>query len=190
MLGSVQQDGDMGGRQSEHRSHVFTGGLVEHPQGNDRTLQLPEMIQASDHERKTLSLDDQFVDRLYVSGEKGKGLVAGIMWACDLVPAASIPRVVANQNREQLDRIRVRFNQLSGLRQQEEGMERVLNRIECVLFSQPFSSGNAIELATVRMHEASDPFKKPGSGFPRCSDTAFRSRHSPGDGHRLGHPNT
>ncbi len=98
LLGPVQQDGDMRGRQSEHRSHVFAGDLVQHPQRKDRTLQRPEVIEAPEHERKILRLSDQLVDRRRLSGEKGEGLIARIMWARDHVPAASIPRVVPHQN--------------------------------------------------------------------------------------------
>ena len=88
----------MRGRKFEHRRHVFAGDLVQHPQRNDRTLQLPEVIEASDHERKVLRLRDQLVDRLRVSSEKGKSFIARIMWARDLVPAASISCVVPHQN--------------------------------------------------------------------------------------------
>ena len=88
----------MRGRQSEHRSHVFAGDLVQHPQRNDRTLQLPEVIEAPDHERKLLRLSYQPVDRQRLSGEKGEGLIARIMWARGLVSAASIPRVVPHQH--------------------------------------------------------------------------------------------
>jgi hypothetical protein len=94
----VQQDGDMRGWQSEQCSHVFAGDLVQHPQRNDRTLQLPEVIEASDHERKILRLSDQLVDRRRLNGETGESLIARVMWARDLVPAASIPRVVPHQN--------------------------------------------------------------------------------------------
>ena len=90
----------MRGRQSEHRSHVFAGDLVQHPQRHDRTLQLPEVIEAPDHERKILRLSYQLVDGRRFSREKGEGLIARIMWARDLVPAASIPCVVPHQNRE------------------------------------------------------------------------------------------
>lgn len=88
----------MRGRQSEHRSHVFAGDLVQHPQRHDRALQLPEVIEAPDHERKTLRLRYQLVDRQRLSGENGEGLIARIMRARDLVPATSIPRVVPHQN--------------------------------------------------------------------------------------------
>ena len=109
----------MRGRQSEHRRHVFAGDLVQHPQRRDRPLQLPEVIEASDHERKILGLSDQLVDRRRISSEKGEGLTVRIVWARDLVPAASIPRVVPHQNREELDRIIVRLDQLPGLGQQD-----------------------------------------------------------------------
>jgi hypothetical protein len=135
LLGPVQQDGDMRGRQFEHRRHVFASDLVQHPQRNDCTLQLPEVIEAPDHERKILRLGDQLVDRQRVSSEKGEGFIARIMWARDLVPAASIPCVVPHQNREELDRIIIRFDQLPGLWQQEESLERVLNTVERILFS-------------------------------------------------------
>jgi len=140
----VQEDGDMRGRQSEHRRHVFAGDLVQHPQRNDRTLQLPEVIEAPDHERKLLRLSDQFVDRWRLSGEKGERFIARIMRARDLVPAAAIPCVVPHQNREELDRIIVRFDQLPGLWQQEERLERVLNAVERILFPQPFSPRQAV----------------------------------------------
>jgi hypothetical protein len=94
----VQQDGDMRGRQSEHRSHVFAGDVVQHPQRYDGTLQLSEVIEASDHERKILRLSYQLVGRRRLSGEKGEGLIARIMRARDLVPAASVPRVVPHQH--------------------------------------------------------------------------------------------
>ncbi len=88
----------MRGRQSEHRPHVFAGDLVQHPQRNDRALQLPEVIEAPDHERKVLRLNDQLVDRLGVSREEGEGFIAGIMWARDLMLPASIPCVIPHQN--------------------------------------------------------------------------------------------
>jgi hypothetical protein len=119
----VKQDGDMRGRQSEHFSDVFAGDLVQHPQRNDRTLHLPEGIEAPNHEREILRLGYQLVDRLRVSGEEGEGLVARIMGVRDRVPAASIPRVVPHQSREQLDRIIVRSDQLPGLGQQKKSME-------------------------------------------------------------------
>jgi hypothetical protein len=112
----VQQDGDVRGRQAEHHRHVLAGDLVQHPQRHDRTLQLPEVIEAPDHERKVLRLSYQLVDRQRLGAEKGEGLIAGIVWARDLMPAASIPRVVSRQDREQLDRILVRFDELPGLR--------------------------------------------------------------------------
>jgi hypothetical protein len=90
----------MRGRQFEHCRHVFAGDLVQHPQRNDRTLQLPEVIEAPDHERKILRLRDQLVGRQRLSGEKGEGFIARIMWARELVPAAAIPSVVPHQNRE------------------------------------------------------------------------------------------
>jgi hypothetical protein len=154
----VQQDGDMRGRQLEHRRHVFAGDLVQHPQRNDRTLQLPEVIEAPDHERKLLRLRDQLVDRLGLGGEKGEGLIARIMGARDRVPAASIPGVVSHQNREELERIIVRFDQLPSLWQQQERLERVLNAVERILFSQPFPPGQAVESSSVGMHESSHPF--------------------------------
>src|SRR5215831_14165522 len=85
LLGSVQQDGDMRGRQSEHRRHVFAGGLVQDPQRNDGTLELPEVIDAPDHEREILRLSYQLVDRWRLSAEKGEGLISRIMWARQLV---------------------------------------------------------------------------------------------------------
>jgi hypothetical protein len=88
----------MRGRQSEHRRHVFASDLVQHPQRNDRTLQLPEVIEAPDHQRKILRLSYQLVDRQCLSGENGEGLIVRIMWSRDLVPTASIPRVVPHQN--------------------------------------------------------------------------------------------
>jgi hypothetical protein len=51
---------------------------VKHPRRRDRTLQLPEVIEAPDHERKTLRLRDQLVDRQRFSGENGEGLIARI----------------------------------------------------------------------------------------------------------------
>jgi hypothetical protein len=148
----------MRGRQFEHRRHVFAGDLVQHPQRNDRTLQLPEVIEAPDHERELLRLSDQLVDRRRLSGEKGESFIARIMRACDLVPPASIPCVVPHQNREKLDRIIVRFDQLPSLWQQQESLESVLNAIERILFSQPFSPGQAVESSSVCMHESSNPF--------------------------------
>ena len=100
----------MRGRQSEHLGHVFAGDVVQHSQRYDRTLQLPEVIEAPDHERKILRLSYQLVDRQRLAGEKGEGLIARIMWTSDLVPAASIPRVVPHQRREKLDRVIVRFD--------------------------------------------------------------------------------
>jgi hypothetical protein len=90
----------MRGRQSEHRRHVFAGDLVQHPQRNDRTLQLAEVIEAPDHEGKILRLSDQLVDGRRLGGEKGEGLIARIMWARELVSATTIPRVVPHQNRK------------------------------------------------------------------------------------------
>jgi hypothetical protein len=187
LLGPVQQDGDMRGRQFEHRRHVFAGNLVQHPQRNDRTLQLPEMIEAPDHERKVLRLSDQLVDGRRLSGEKGEGFLTRLMWARDLVPAASIPCVIPDQNREESDRIIVRFDQLPGLWQQEESLERVLNGVERILFSQPFSPRQAVESSPVGMHESSHPFKKPRLRFARRTTTVFSSRPSRGGGRRLGH---
>jgi len=177
----------MRGRQSEHRRHVFAGDLVQHPQRNDRTLQLPEMIEASDHECKILRLGDQLVDGRRLSAEKGEGLIARIMWASNRVPAASVARMVPHQNREELDRVIVRFDQLPGLWQHEERMERVLNAVERILFSQPFSPGQAVESSPVGMHESSHPFEKPRPSSTRRGAIVFRSRHSPGGGRRLGH---
>jgi hypothetical protein len=67
----VQQDRDVRGKQSEHRSHVLAGDLVQHPQRNDRTLQLPEVIEAPDHEGEILRLSYQLVERQLLGGEKG-----------------------------------------------------------------------------------------------------------------------
>jgi hypothetical protein len=168
----------MRGRQSEHRSHVFAGDLVEHPQRNDRTLQLSEVIEAPDHEREILRLSDQLVDRQRLSGEKGEGLIARIMWARDLVPAAAIPRVIPHQNREQLDRIIVRFDQLPGLWQQEKAMECVLNAVERLLLAQPFSPSQAVE-----------SFKKPRLSSSRRNAIVFWSRYSADGSRRLGQLN-
>jgi hypothetical protein len=129
----VQQDGDMRGRQPEHRRHVFARDLVQHPQGDDRTLQLPEGFEAPDHEREVLRLRNQLVRGRILGGEIGERLVARRVRARDRVPAASIARVVPHQSREQPERIDVRFDQLPGLWQQEERVERVLNGIERVL---------------------------------------------------------
>jgi len=81
----MQQDGDMRGRQFEHRRHVFAADLVEHPERHDRTLHLSEVIEAPDHERVLLRLRDQLVDRLGIGREKGEGFIARIVWARDLV---------------------------------------------------------------------------------------------------------
>jgi hypothetical protein len=97
------------------------------------------------------------------------------MRASDLVPAAAIPRVVPHQSREQLDRIIARFDQLPSLWQQEEGMERVLNAVESILFSQPLSPGQAVEPAPVGMHESSNPLEKPRRRATRPSATIFCS---------------
>ena len=172
----------MRGRQSEHRSHVFAGDLVQHPQRNDRTLQLPEVIEATDHESKLLRLSYQLVGRQRLSREQGESFITRIVRARDLVPAASIPCVVPHQNREKLDRIIVRFDQLPGLWQQEKSLERVLNAVERILFAQPFSPGQAVESSSVRMHESSHPFKKPRLSFTRRSTAAVYSRRSPGGG--------
>jgi len=94
----VQQDGDVRGRQLEHRSDLFAGDLVQHPQGHDSALQLPQVIEAPDHERKLLRLRDQLVDRRRLGGEEGEGLITRIMWARDVVPATAIPRVIPHQN--------------------------------------------------------------------------------------------
>jgi hypothetical protein len=94
----MQQDGDMRGRHSEHRGHVFAGNLVQHPQRNNRTLQLSEVIDAPHHEGEFLRLSDQLVDRPRLGGEKREVLIARIVGARDLVPAASIPRVVPHQH--------------------------------------------------------------------------------------------
>jgi hypothetical protein len=107
----MQQNGDVRGRQAEHHRYVFAGDHVQHPQRHDRTLQLPEVIEAPDHERKVLRLY-QPVDRQRLGAEKGEGLIARIVWARDLVPAASIPRVVSGEDREQLDRILVMAGEL------------------------------------------------------------------------------
>jgi hypothetical protein len=42
----VQQDGDVRGRSPSIAATSFAGDLVQHPQRNDRTLQLPEVIEA------------------------------------------------------------------------------------------------------------------------------------------------
>ncbi len=84
----------MRGRQFEHRRHVFAGDLVQHPQRNDRTLQLPEVIEAPDHERKTLRLSYQLVDRQRLSGEKDEGLIVCIMWARELVSAEPVAALI------------------------------------------------------------------------------------------------
>ena len=78
-------------RQSEHRAHVFTGHLVQHPQGDDGTLQLAEVIDAPGHERKILGLSYQLVGRRRPVSEKGDALIARIVWARNRVPAAAVP---------------------------------------------------------------------------------------------------
>src|SRR5262249_55129349 len=114
-------------------------------------------------------------------------LIARIMWARDLVPPASIARVVPHQHRQQLDRIIVRFHQLTGLWQQEEGMKRVLNAVERILFSQPFSPGQAVESSSVCVRELSPPPEKPGPNVPPRSPPAPYPPHSPGNGRRPDH---
>src|SRR5262249_6596889 len=158
------------------------GDLVQHPQGDDGTLQLSEVIEAPDHERELLCLSDQLVDRRRLGGQKSEGLIARLVWARDLVPAASISRVVSHQNREELDRIIVRFDESPGLWQRQESMERVLNAVERILCSQPFSPGQAVESSLVCVHESSNPVEKPRT---RRGATVFRSRHPPGGGGHL-----
>jgi hypothetical protein len=85
----------MRGRQFERRRHVFAGDLVQHPQSHHRALQLPESFEAADHERKVLRLSDQIVGGKLLCGDLGEGLIARLMRARDLVPAAPIPRVVS-----------------------------------------------------------------------------------------------
>ena len=58
------------------------------------------VIEAPDHERTIRRLSDQRVDGHRLSGENGEGVIARIMWARDLVPAAPLPRVVPYQHRE------------------------------------------------------------------------------------------
>jgi hypothetical protein len=156
----VQQDGDVRGWQFEHRRHVLARNFVQHPQRNDRPLQLPEVIEAPHHERKVLRLRDQLVDGQRLGGENVEGLIARIMGARDRVSAASIPRVVSNQNRQQLERILVRLDQLPSLWQHEERVERVLNGIERILFSQSLSPRQAVEPSSVGMHQSRHPFEK------------------------------
>ena len=154
----------MRGRQPEHRRHILAGDLVQHPQRHDGTLELSEVIETPDHERKVLRLRDQLVGRRRLGGKKRDSLIARIMGARELVPAAPIPRVVAHQNRQELDRIIVRFHELPRLREHEERVERVLNAVERILFSQPFSPGQAVECSSVGMHKSRHPFEKPWPG--------------------------
>src|SRR5262249_544172 len=96
-------------------------------------------------------------------------------------------RVVPHQNREQLDRVLIRFDQLPGLGQHEKRMERVLNAVERLLVSQPFTPRQAVESSPVDVHESSHPVEKAPPGFTRRDATVVGSRHSPGGGRRLGH---
>src|SRR5574342_100785 len=66
-------------------------------------------------------------------------------------------------------------------------MERVLNAVERILFSQPFSPRQTVESSSVRVHESSNTFKKPRPSPAGRSATVFCSRHSPDADRRLGH---
>jgi hypothetical protein len=64
----------MRGRQSEHPRHVLRRRFPSSIRSDTTaTLQLPQMIEAPDHEREVLRLSDQLVDRQRVRGEQPRG---------------------------------------------------------------------------------------------------------------------
>ena len=139
--------------QSKHPRHVFAGDFLQHAQRHDRALQLPQMIEAPDHERVLLRLGDQLVDRQRVLGQQSQGLVARFVRSGDIMPAAPIARVIPREDREELEGSLFRFDQLSSLWQQEERVKRVLNAVERILVPQPLAPSQTEESSSVGVDE-------------------------------------
>lgn len=153
----MQNHGDVSGGGPEQIRDAFSRVILQEAQGDDPTLKLTQALHAAERLYVLFRLRNQRLDRFLVVRQLTQHLGIAEMGPCPIVPAPAVSRVIANQHGEQLAAVLQLVCQAFGVREIEEGRERLLHGIQRILGVQAFLSSDDDQLGAVVPNQPGHP---------------------------------